>query len=234
MIDTTALYAKYGKKRVEEAAKLLLYKKTKSKIPKPLPKSESKKPILYVVRHAQSEDNVRYIFGGWRDSNITEKGKQQALTVAEKLKDKHFDMLVCSDLKRTKQTLELAISLNEEAKKLPIIEEPQIKERNYGDLQGRNKLEMYLENAELTQKYRRSYDTPPPNGESLKQTINRVQEYLLEELLPKMKNENINVLLVGHGNSVRGIRMYFENLTEFEVTKIETPLAQDYCAYEIN
>jgi len=199
----------------------------------PLPKDENPDfPIMYVFRHGQTTDNADFIFSGWRDSDLTEKGIQQAEVLSDKLKDKKIHMLVASDQIRAIKTMQIAISKNEMARNLEIIKDPRIKERSYGDLQGQSKLLMQLEDPELLLKYRRGYTNMPPNGESLEMVVKRVYDFL-QEIMPKMVSFKMNVAVSCHGNSIRGIRKYFEKLTDKQTEDIETPLGQDYAAYSI-
>ena len=224
----SSFYSKYPKEKVDEALHLLTYKDVQ-----PLPKDENPDfPIMYVFRHGQTTDNADFIFSGWRDSDLTEKGIQQAEVLAEKLRDKEIHMLIASDQIRAIKTMQIAISKNEKAKVLEIIKDPRIKERSYGDLQGQSKLLLQLENPALLLKYRREYTNIPPNGESLEMVVERVYDFL-EEIIPKMKSYKINVAISCHGNSIRGIRKYFEKLTDKQTADIETPLGQDYAAYSI-
>lgn len=228
-MDLAPFYEKYGKEKVDGAVKYLTYKKA----PPPLPKEESDEfPTLYVFRHGQTKDNADMLFSGWRDVGLTKKGEKQAEMLQDQLKNKKIDMLYTSDLIRAIKTMEIAIIKNESAKNLKIHKDPRIKERSYGDWQGTSKLEKHLEGPEALMNIRRGYDTAPPNGESLKMTVERVKEFL-DELLPKMKKENINVAISCHGNSIRGIRQYFESLSEEETAALETPLGKDYAAYVI-
>jgi broad specificity phosphatase PhoE len=141
-------------------------------------------------------------------------------------------MLISSPQIRAVETMEIAISQNEKAKNLEIHTDDRIKERSYGDLQGKSKLEDYLENPEQTEKVRRSYDFVPPNGESIEMVCRRVAEFC-DEITALMKEHNINVAVSCHGNSMRGFRKYFENLSEEETATLETPLGQDYASYVI-
>ncbi len=226
--QTLVLYQKYGKDKVDQAIKYLSYKDVRI-----LPKNEIYGyPILYVFRHGQTEDNSNFIFSGWRDSDLTEKGKQQALELAPKLKDKKISMLFCSDQIRSIKTMRLAMSQNQYSTKVEIIKDPRIKERSYGSLQGKSKLIMQLENPELLLEYRRSYTKIPPEGESLEMVVDRVYQFI-EDLIPKMKQFRINVAVSCYGNSIRGFRKYFEHLTDEQTSEIETPLGQDYAAYSI-
>lgn len=227
-MDLTPFYQKYSKERVDEAIEKLNYKEVTT-----MPKSEDPNfPIIYIFRHGQSEDNEKMIFSGWRDPKLTQKGIDQALNLAEKLKDKKIDYLISSTQTRAIDTLKNAISLNENAKNLEIHTDERIRERSYGDLQGTSKLELFLDNEELCNEYRRSFSKRAQNGENLEDVIKRVKEFI-DELLPMVREKKINVAISCHGNSIRGFRSYFENLSPEEVSKIETPLGSDYLAYNI-
>ena len=222
------LYKKYPKEKIEEAVRQLTYVNVD-----PLPKDEPEQfPILYIFRHGQSEDNANFLFSGWRDSKITEEGVRQAEVLADKLKNKKIDMLVSSPQTRAVETMKIAISKNARAKLLEIHFDERVKERSYGDLQGKSKLEMQLTNPKLLHDIRRSYTKSAPNGESLETVCKRVSAFC-DEIIPLMKDFNINVAISCHGNSIRGFRQYFEHLTPEEVQNIETPLGQDYAAYSI-
>jgi 2,3-bisphosphoglycerate-dependent phosphoglycerate mutase len=227
-MDLTAYYDKYSKEKVDEALEYLSYHDAKS-----LPKDEDPMhPILYVFRHGQTEDNANFVFSGWRDPDLTEKGVEQAKMLAEKLKDKKFHMLVSSDQVRSVKTMEIAVSLNEQAKDLEIHKDPRIKERCYGDLQGKSKLEEQLKDPKHLAEERRSYDFVPPNGESTAMVVKRVKEFI-DEIVPLMKMYKMNVAVSCHGNSIRGFRQVFENLTNEQAASVESPLGQDYAAYSI-
>lgn len=231
MVDTALLddyYKKYGKQKVDEALLYLSYKNAGT-----LPKTESTdKPVMFIFRHGQTEDNANFIFSGWRDSVLTEKGKEQALELAEKIKDKKIQMLVSSPQTRAVDTMKIACSLNKDAANLEINTDERIKERSYGVLQGKSKLEIQLENPELLLKIRRSFDYRPEDGESIKMVCERVRAFC-DEMIPLMKQHNINIAVSCHGNSIRGFRKYFENLSDEETAIVETPLAKDYAAYTI-
>lgn len=228
MIDQEIL-AKYPKSKIDEAISYLSYKDVKD-----LPKDENPSyPILYVFRHGQTEDNANFIFSGWRDPDLTELGVEQVELLAEKLAHKKIDMLYSSDQIRALKTMEIVMSKNENAKKLKIFQDPRIRERCYGDLQGTSKLLMQLENPEKLLEYRRSFATRPPNGESIEDVDKRVKDFI-GDLLIIMKDKKVNVAVSCHGNSIRGFRDYFENLSNEETALIETPLGQDYLAYSIS
>jgi 2,3-bisphosphoglycerate-dependent phosphoglycerate mutase len=206
----------------------LSYKRTDS-----LPKEESTEfPIMYIFRHGQSVDNKNFIFSGWRDSPLTQDGKDQAMVLAEKLKDKDINMLISSPQKRALETMEIAISLNERAKNLEVHTDDRIKERSYGDLQGTSKKEYEEKDPESLKKIRRSFKTVPPNGESIEMVCGRVADFC-GEIVPFMKENKLNVAISCHGNSIRGFRRYFEGLSDEKTATLETPLGQDYGSYGI-
>lgn len=218
--------SKYTEKQIEEA-KIAVSKKS---LIVPLPKTKSIiPPILYVFRHGQSEDNLDFIFSGWRDPKLTELGKKQAEILAEKMKDEKIDLAITSRLARAKETLDIVVKHNQNVK---IEIDDRIIERSYGDLQGTSKLEMYLENPELLENYRRGYDFPAKNGESLKMVEARVKEFL-DELLPRMQQEKINVAVSCHSNSMRALRKWMEGLTVEQMCELEDPLGQDFASYSI-
>lgn len=222
------IYQKYPKDKIDEAVALLTYKKVD-----PLPKEELPgHPILYVFRHGQSEDNANFVFSGWRDSKLTIEGYKQAEVLAEKLRNKKLDMLISSPQIRALDTMKVAVSNNIAAKDLKIELDDRIKERNYGDLQGHSKLILQLQDPELLHEIRRSFQKTTTNGESLETVCKRVADFC-NEIVPLMKQYKINVAVSCHGNSIRGFRMYFENLSPEVVQNIETPLGQDYAAYSI-
>jgi 2,3-bisphosphoglycerate-dependent phosphoglycerate mutase len=228
-MDLTSFYTKYGKEKVDSAIEKLNYKEVTT-----MPKNEDPNfPIIYIFRHGQSEDNLEMIFSGWRDPKLTEKGIEQALELAEKIKDKKIDYLYSSTQIRAIETMKYAISKNEMAKNLEIHQDARLRERSYGDLQGTSKLELFLEDENLCNEYRRSYTKRANNGENLEDVCLRVEEFI-NEILPEIKEKNINIAISCHGNSIRGFRKFFEKLSPEELVKIETPLGSDYIAYSIN
>lgn len=196
----------------------------------PLPKSESPTdPEIYVFRHGETYDNLNKIFSGWRDAKITETGIKQAEVLAEKLKDKNINLCITSPQSRAKDTAKIAFKYH---KDIVFEEDSRIMERNYGELTGQSKEKWMREHPELAIKYRRGYDFPPPMGESLKMVEDRVFPFC-EELVERVKRNNINVAISCHGNSMRAIRRYFEKLSIIEELTIENPLASDYAQYVV-
>jgi len=214
--------------KIEQAKDLLNYKKVDE-----LPKSESDEfSTIYIFRHGQTDDNANFIFSGNRDAKLTEEGVKQAEVLAQKIMDIKFDRLISSPQNRAIQTMEIAISQNPNAKNLKIETDERIKERSYGDLTGKSKMEIQLRDTEELLKIRRSYDYVPTNGESIEMVCERVGEFC-EDLVKELSGKNIKVAISCHGNSIRGFRKYFENLDEETTSKLETPLGQDYAAYVI-
>ena len=234
MIDSAQIqkyYEKYGKEKVDRAMELLSYHNTIT-LPKVSEKEKINQPIIYVFRHGQSEDNMDFLFSGWRDSKLTQKGRDQALQLAEKLKDKNINMLISSPQIRAVETMNIAVSLNSKAKNLQIHIDERLKERSYGDYQGKSKLEIQFENPDLLKTIRRSYTYTSPNGESLETVVKRVTEFC-DEIVPLIKEHKLNVAISCNGNSMRGLRKYFEHLTDEQTSEIESPLAQDYASYSL-
>lgn len=215
-------------KKIQQAAWLSL--KQPGKTVKQLPKQESEKyPEIYVFRHGETYDNCRRIFSGWRDSRLTPKGITQAKKLQQALTKKDIDLCIVSRLSRSKETARIVLK-NHPDVKFEI--DNRIIERCYGNLQGKSKLKMAQENPQLVAKYRRGYNFPPPNGESIKMVEKRVIPFC-QELVKRVKKHNINVAISAHGNSMRVIRKYFEKLSLTEELTIENPLGEDYAEYVI-
>jgi len=199
---------------------------------KPLPKDTVRPGDNYfiVFRHGESEDNVARVFSGWRDAKLTKKGVENAKSLSKEVSKLKLDLVITSDLVRSKDTAKLVLGNN-----FPNIkwkEDPRIKERNYGDLNGQSKTEWMKKDPEDTIKWRRSYDTPPPNGESLKMVEERVKPFL-DELIAMIKKEKINVAVSAHGNSMRAIRHIMEHMDLVTASTHENPLATDYALYVV-
>lgn len=179
---------------------------------------------LIIFRHGQSAWNLENKFTGWVDVELTEKGEKEAEKAGEKLKPYHFDFAFASDLKRAQNTLTLA--LNVAGKNVPTTYNKALNERMYGDLQGLDKTETAKKYGEEQVKiWRRSFDVPPPNGESLKDTADRVIPYYKKEIEPLLK-EGKNIVIAAHGNSLRALIMYLENMTPKEILEFEIGTAQ--------
>jgi 2,3-bisphosphoglycerate-dependent phosphoglycerate mutase len=178
--------------------------------------------LLVLVRHGQSEWNLKNLFTGWKDPPLSEKGIEEAHNAGKKLRVLHlkFDIAFTSALARAQKTCE--IMLQELAQEnLKVIEDQALNERDYGELTGLNKAEAAEKfGAEQIQIWRRSFDIAPPGGESLKDTAARVLPYYHEHILPLVKQEK-NVLVSAHGNSLRALIMELEKLSPEQIVKRE-------------
>jgi 2,3-bisphosphoglycerate-dependent phosphoglycerate mutase len=192
-----------------------------------------KSNILVLVRHGQSEWNKLNLFTGWKDPNLTQQGIAEASQAGEKLKDMSmkFDLMYTSVLQRAQLTgtiiLEKLDQLN-----IPIEKNVNLNERDYGDLTGMNKDQARAEfGEEQVHIWRRSYDVPPPGGESLKNTYDRVVPYFKEKVLAQLESGK-NILIAAHGNSLRSLVKYIENISEENILKFEIatgePLFYEY------
>jgi len=196
---------------------------------KELPKKESKKyPTLFVFRHTQTYYNYLRLFCGRRQSRLTEEGVKQAKQLARKLKDKKIDLFVIPPLIRCRQTIAPIKKYHPEAE---VKVEKLLLERDYGKLAGLSKVKMMKKYPEKTILYRRSYDVPPPGGESIKQVEKRVIPFC-REIEKKARKEKINIAVCCTNNTMRLIRMYFEKLSVEQMLTLENPF-NDYAAYEI-
>lgn len=183
---------------------------------------------IYLFRHSESEDNRHHVFCGWRDPQLSEKGKLDCQEVAELLKDKKIDLAYSPDLKRNLDTIAEVLKYHPGVK---TIVDDRLRERKYGDLQGERHLDLMKKDLALYLKYHRSYDVPPPNGESIKMVEERVKPFF-DELLEKVKTGHVNVAVCAGNNAMRVIRRYLENLTVEQMMKIENPF-DNYFEYEI-
>src|SRR5580765_2231386 len=177
--------------------------------------------LLVLVRHGQSEWNLKNLFTGWRDVDLTEAGVAEARAAGRKLKSQglSFDIAYTSALKRAQRTLDLM--LDETGQKVPIIRDQALNERDYGDLVGMNKDDARKKwGEEQVLIWRRSYDVPPPGGESLKDTVARALPYFVQEILPRVLRGE-RVLISAHGNSLRALIMVLEKLSPEQILKRE-------------
>src|SRR5690606_4692864 len=160
--------------------------------------------ILVLVRHGQSEWNLKNLFTGWKDPDLTEQGVREAHDAGRRLKAAgySFDLAFTSELSRAQRTLDIILEeLGETG--LPVRRDIALNERDYGELSGLNKDEA-RENwgEEQVHNWRRSYDIAPPGGESLRDTLARVLPYYVREILPEILSGK-NVIVAAHGNSLR-------------------------------
>lgn len=180
---------------------------------------------LVIFRHGQSTWNLENKFTGWVDVDLTEKGKEEAKNAGLKIKGFKFDYAYASALKRAQNTLALALETAEHPPLVPIFDKA-LNERMYGDLQGLDKDETAKKyGADQVKVWRRSFDIPPPNGESLKDTADRVIPYFESEIIPKLKAGK-NVVIAAHGNSLRALIMYLEKMTPAQILEFEIGTGQ--------
>ena len=178
---------------------------------------------LVLIRHGQSVWNATNRFTGWTDVELSEKGEGEAATAGEQLADVRFDVVHTSGLIRAQRTAEIVMSKNRVSGEIPTKQDERLNERHYGDLQGLNKAETAeIHGAEQVYIWRRSFDVPPPGGESLEMTAERTIPYFVEEIIPDL-NSGMNVLVAAHGNSLRSIVMHIEGISPKEITKLEIP-----------
>ncbi len=177
--------------------------------------------LLVLVRHGQSEWNLKNLFTGWKDVDLTEQGVAEARAAGRKLKAQglKFDVAYTSALKRANRTLDLI--LEEMGQTVPIVRDQALNERDYGDLVGMNKDDARAKwGEEQVLIWRRSYDVPPPGGESLKDTVARALPYFVQDILPcVLRGER--TLISAHGNSLRALIMVLERLTPEKILKRE-------------
>jgi 2,3-bisphosphoglycerate-dependent phosphoglycerate mutase len=178
--------------------------------------------ILVLVRHGQSEWNLKNLFTGWRDVALTENGIAEARAAGRKLKAQglRFDVGFTSVLIRAQHSLDLMLDEMEQGT-IPVIKDQALNERDYGELAGLNKDDAREKwGAEQVHVWRRSYDVAPPGGESLKDTAARVLPYYIQEILPRVLRGN-NVLVAAHGNSLRALVMVLEHLSPDQIVARE-------------
>jgi 2,3-bisphosphoglycerate-dependent phosphoglycerate mutase len=185
---------------------------------------------IYLFRHGQTYFNRSHRFTGWKDSKLTKQGIKDAKKIAQKLKNKKFQVGYYTSLSRSKDTLKEVLKYHPECEKL--IKDDRMIERSYGRLQGKY-------HSTIIKRYgkkqfdiwHRSYNIPPPEGESIKMVEKRVLAFI-KDLLKFMKTNKVNVAISAHGNSMRPFRKYFEKLTIEQMMKLENPY-DDYFEYEI-
>lgn len=217
------------------------------------------KAKLVLVRHGQSEWNKRNYFTGWVDVPLSRKGVEEALEAGKAMRHIHFHVIYTSTLIRAQMTAMLAMAehATEEVpvfqhvgedkpdnwyaihseetleKCIPVHTAWQLNERMYGDLQGLDKDETRAKfGKDQVKIWRRSFDTPPPSGESLEMTAERTIPYFEETIMSHLKRGE-NVLISAHGNSLRSIVMYLDKLSPEDVLNLEIPTGKPLF-YEYN
>ncbi len=185
---------------------------------------------IYLVRHGQTYYNKSHRFTGFVNSHLTKKGIQQAKRVAKKLKNKKFQVAFQTRLSRSKETLKYILKDHPECKK--VITDDRMIERCYGSLQRQyHKTIIKRYGKKQFDIWHRSYNTPPPKGESIKDVEKRVLSFI-KYLIKYMKKNKVNVVISAHGNSMRPFRRYFEKLTIKQMLKLENPW-DNYFEYKI-
>ncbi len=203
---------------------------------------------LILIRHGQSVWNLKNVFTGWVDVPLSPNGINEAIEAGKQLANINLDVVYTSVQVRAIETAMLALVQNNSEKTpvvihsedkmkdrttiysdlmnesiIPVYHDWHLNERYYGELQGKNKAETAKEYGdEQVHQWRRSYDVPPPNGECLKDTAERTIPFFRENIIPQLE-QGKNVLISAHGNSLRSIVMYIEDLNKEEVLKLEIP-----------
>ena len=191
---------------------------------------------LILLRHGQSQWNLENKFTGWKNVPLTEKGEMEAKKAGQLIKKNkiHIDFIFSSILERANKTAEIAIKeanlqnlINNN--KLILTKHEDLNERDYGDLVGLNKEETANKfGKEQVHIWRRSYDTPPPNGESLKDVVERVSPYFKKNIKPLLVQNN-NILIAAHGNSLRAMMIELGMYKPEEISSIELPTGSPLC-----
>jgi 2,3-bisphosphoglycerate-dependent phosphoglycerate mutase len=174
--------------------------------------------LLVLVRHGQSEWNLTNQFTGWKDVDLTPTGIEEARAAGRSLKAQNirFDVGFTSALKRAQRSLDLMLEEMGQTS-IPVVKDPALNERDYGDLSGLNKDDARKRwSEEQVRIWRRSYDVPPPGGESLRDTAARVLPYYIQEILPRVMRGEC-VLVSAHGNSLRALVMVLERLSTTQI-----------------
>jgi len=175
-------------------------------------------PTLILIRHGESLWNMQNRFTGWVDVPLTGKGREEARRAGELIRDLPVDVAYTSALVRAQETLDIVLATV--GKEPPIIRDLALNERHYGDLQGLNKAETAQRyGAEQVKLWRRSYNVPPPNGESLEMTAKRTLPFF-ERAVGGDLRQNRHVLVVAHGNSIRSIVMKLDNLSSEQILEL--------------
>ena len=179
---------------------------------------------LILVRHGQSEWNSKNLFTGWKDPGLTELGVKEAKDAGKLIADKGilFNLMYTSMLTRAQKTGDLILQEMKHPK-ITIIKNAALNERNYGSLAGLNKDDARKKwGDDQVHIWRRSFDIPPPDGESLKDTAKRVLPYFKSEIMPKVI-EGSSILIAAHGNSLRSLIMELDSISSEEIVNLEIP-----------
>lgn len=182
---------------------------------------------LVLVRHGQSEWNAKGLWTGLTDIGLSEEGKKEAKRAADALKGFYFDIAFTSVLKRAHETLDIILDqLN--CSTIPKHQDSALNERDYGEYTGKNKWEIKEKlGEEEFIKLRRSWNYPIAHGESLKQVYERVIPYYESHILPSLKDGK-NILISAHGNSLRALIKYLDNIKDDDISKLEMGTGELY------
>lgn len=175
-------------------------------------------PYLVLIRHGESVWNAKGIWTGLSDIDLDEKGKEVARQNGQVIKDIHFDRAFTSRLKRARHSLDEIQRITGD---VPTVEDDALNERDYGKFTGKNKWEIEKEaGEEQFLKWRRGWDEPIPGGETLRDVYNRVVPYYQNNILPILKKDQ-NVLVVAHGNSLRALVKFLDNISDEDIQNLE-------------
>ncbi len=187
---------------------------------------------IVLIRHGESTWNKENRFTGWTDVDLNEQGRVDAKTTAEALKDIQIDQAFVSKLKRAQQTLEIILSEIGQSE-VPTTQTAALNERDYGIYTGKNKWEVKEEvGEEEFQNIRRGWEHPIPEGETMKKVYERVVPFYENEVLPLLK-EGKNVILAAHGNSLRALVKYLEDLSIEDLMALEFGIGEAY-VYDVD
>ena len=179
---------------------------------------------LVLVRHGQSEWNAKNLFTGWKDPGLTDQGVAEAKNAGRLILEQNirFDLMYTSMLSRAQKTGDIILGVLNH-KEVPIVKNEALNERDYGSLAGLNKDDARKQwGEEQVHIWRRSFDIPPPDGESLKDTADRVLPYFEAEIMPKVISGS-SVLIAAHGNSLRALIMKLDSISSEDIVKLEIP-----------
>jgi len=179
---------------------------------------------LILVRHGQSEWNAKNLFTGWKDPGLTDQGVSEAKNAGKLISEQNieFDIMYTSMLSRAQKTGDIILGILNH-KEIPIIKNEALNERHYGNLAGLNKDDARKKwGEEQVHIWRRSFDIPPPDGESLKDTADRVLPYFEAEIMPKVIGGS-SILIAAHGNSLRALIMKLDSISSEDIVKLEIP-----------
>ena len=191
---------------------------------KSITKLKMKSRNLILVRHGQSEWNAKNLFTGWKDPGLTDQGVSEAKNAGKLIleQDIEFDVMYTSMLSRAQKTGNIILGILNH-KEIPIIKNEALNERHYGSLAGLNKDDARKKwGEEQVHIWRRSFDIPPPDGESLKDTADRVLPYFETEIMPKVISGS-SILIAAHGNSLRALIMKLDSISSEDIVKLEIP-----------